>query len=203
MRIIEDEIIFEVFRKELETNDSFWIPVYSDQYKHYVNNRLSFIYIYIFDAKSEWILPFNHKECICLDTERLQQATSQASIFILGKKQLLNHYFFPVYDADLVEYFQSNKTLQIEDTETIAHDFFNKRYYNETNVNDFIPIVKHYEKCVAIKDKFIESYNTFQKTDAFDNYNSMVIDNLYAIERNGMQVDYNQFVESFQTNTCT
>jgi DNA polymerase I-like protein with 3'-5' exonuclease and polymerase domains len=90
--------------------------------------------------------------------------------------------------------------LQLEDCDTIAHDWYNKWYYNETNVNDYIPIVKHYERCSAMKDKFIESYSTFEKSESFDYYNELFIDNLYGIERNGLKVDYNKFVEKFQTN---
>ena len=200
MILIENEQQFDLFKQQLDKSRSFWIPVYSDQYKHYVNNRLSFIYIYLIDTEVEYIISFHHKDCISLNTERLQQATSHADIYILGKKQFLSFYSFDTYDANLVEYFQSNNTLQLDDTDTPAHDFFNKKFYNETNVNDFIPIVNHYEKCFEIKDKFMESFRTFKKTDSFDQYNSLFIDNLYAIERNGLRIDYNKFVESFQSN---
>tara|TARA_R110000851_G_scaffold112323_1_gene236401 strand:- start:332 stop:1192 length:861 start_codon:yes stop_codon:yes gene_type:complete len=37
-------------------------------------------------------------------------------------------------------------------------------------------------------------------SDSFEYYNELFIDNLYAIERNGLKVDYSKFVEKFQTN---
>ena len=36
--------------------------------------------------------------------------------------------------------------------------------------------------------------------DEFKTYESMFIDNFYAIERNGLHVDYNIFTDSFKTN---
>jgi len=90
--------------------------------------------------------------------------------------------------------------LQLEDADTNAHDWYNKWYYNETNVNDYIPIVKHFERCSGMKDKFLESFATFKKSESFDYYNELFIDNLYGIERNGLKVNYNKFVEKFQTN---
>ena len=203
MKIVEDNTRLQALKQVLQTSNSFWIPVFSDLYRHYVNNTISFVYIYIFDTKKEYIVPFRHKDCICLESERLNEFTSQADIYVLGKKRFVNFYHHKVYDADLVEYFQSNKMLQLEDCDTNAHDWYNKWYYNETNVNDYIPIVKHFERCSEIKDKFIDSFTTFKKSDTFEYYNELFIDNLYAIERNGLKVNYEKFIEKFQTNNLT
>mgnify|MGYP003645979832 FL=1 len=200
MKIVEDKLRLEELQTTLKSSDSFWIPVFSDIYRHYVNNQISFVYIYIFDTKKEYIVPYRHMDCLCLESDHLNNLTSNANIFVLGKKRFINFYHHNTYDADLVEYFQSNKMLQLEDTDTNAHDWYNKWYYNETNVNDYIPIVKHFERCSAMKDKFVESYNTFKMSDSFEYYNELFIDNLYAIERNGLRVDYPKFVEKFQTN---
>ena len=200
MKIVEDKKRLQELQQVLQTSDSFWIPVFSDLYRHYVNNEISFVYIYIIDTKKEYIVPFRHKDCLCLESERLNDLTSNANIYVLGKKRFVNFYHHTTYDADLVEYFQSNKMLQLEDTDTNAHDWYNKWYYNETNVNDYIPIVKHFERCSGMKDKFMESFSTFNKSESFEYYNELFIDNLYAIERNGLKVNYEKFVEKFQTN---
>ena len=200
MKIVEDKPRLQELYNSLQTSNSFWVPVFSDLYRHYVNNRISFVYIYIFDTKKEYIVPFHHKDCICLESEHLNRFTSKADIYVLGKKRFVNFYHHKTFDADLVEYFQSNQMLQLEDCDTSAHDWYNKWYYNETNVNDYIPITKHYERCSAMKDKFVESCSTFKRSESFDYYNELFIDNLYGIERNGLKVNYNKFVEKFQTN---
>ena len=37
----------------LKAGDSFWIPIYSDPFQHYVNNRISFIYIYCIKFRNQ------------------------------------------------------------------------------------------------------------------------------------------------------
>lgn len=200
MRIIECISELENFKDELAKSRSFWIPIYSDQYQHYVNTRLSFLYIYLIDSDDAYIVPFNHKDCICLEIERLRELTSPHDIYVLNKKRFIHFYSNEVYDADLVSYWQTNLSLDLEDTETPAHAWFAKWYHNETNINDIIPITRHYERCSDIVKKFMKSYNTFSKDDLFEIYDHMVIDNLYSIEQNGLQVNYPKFLESFKTN---
>ena len=73
-------------------------------------------------------------------------------------------------------------------------------WFNETNANNWLPITKHYERCVGMKDKFMTHYNSFEITEDFKTYESMFIDNFYAIERNGLHVDTTIFTEKFKTN---
>ena len=200
MILIEDHNQYDLFLGDIRECKTFWVPIYSDQYKHYVHNRISCIYIYNIDTQLEYILPFYHKECVNLPMDYLKGIATEDDIFVLGKKHFIHFYNKTVYDADLVAWFQTGKGLQLEDTETATHSFFNKMYYNETNVNDFIPIFKHYEKCIEIKDHFLEAYYTFNKTKDFTRYDSLYIDNLYAIERNGLAINYDKFVDAFQTN---
>ena len=51
-----------------------------------------------------------------------------------------------------------------------------------------------------MKTKFMEFYSTFDKTNAFEEYEQLVTDNFACVERNGLQVDYNKFVEHFKAN---
>lgn len=200
MILIEDHIQYDLLIGAIQGCKTFWVPIYSDQYKHYVHNRISCLYIYNMDTQAEYILPFYHKECVNLSMDQLKAIATGEDIYVLGKKHFIHFYGKTVYDADLMCWWQTGKGLQLEETDTATHLFFNKMYYNETNVNDFIPIVKHYERCSAIKDCFLETYVQFNKTKEFARYDSLYIDNLYAIERNGLAIDYDKFVEVFQTN---
>ena len=51
-----------------------------------------------------------------------------------------------------------------------------------------------------IKDVFMKSYDTWQYDSVFDTYDQLFIDNLYAIEFNGLRVNEKQYYESFNTN---
>ena len=200
MLIVDCAEDFKIWKKELQNNDSFWVPVWSDPFVHAIHNRLSFIYVYMIDSKQEWILSLAHTECMHLQRDLLTGATSSRSIFVLGKKQLKFVLDIPCKDADLVEYWQTHRHLQLQDVDTEAHHFYFKRYHDIVNLNDIIPMVKHFERCQNIKDVFMKSYETWQHDSAFDVYNDMFIDNLYSIEFNGLRVNEKQYYESFNSN---
>ncbi len=200
MRLVENIYEFETLKACLQQTDSIWVPIYSDQYRHYINNRISFIFIHLIDTGDQWIIPFNHKDCICLEYEHLQELRSTYKIYVLNKKRFLHFFSNTVYDADLVCYWQTNQPLDLEDIDTMAHNCFAKWYYNETNINDIIPITQHYDRCSRIADKFLACYRSFTFNDNFATYDHLVIDNLYAIEQNGLRVNYDQFLQSFNTN---
>ena len=81
MKIVEDKLRLEELQTTLKSSDSFWIPVFSDIYRHYVNNQISFVYIYIFDTKKEYIVPYRHMDCLCLESKRLNDLTSRANMY--------------------------------------------------------------------------------------------------------------------------
>ena len=198
--IVEKEKDFEILQKVLKTNDSLWIPMYSDPYCHFMNNSISFIYIYCIDNKNHYIVPFRHKDCFNIDIERLNDLTSERDIYVLAKKRFSQFSSIKCYDADMVSWWQNHRMLPLDESNTSAHDAWNRWWHNETNTHDWLPITKHIERCDEMKTKFIEFYMTFDKTNAFEEYEQLVTDNFACIERNGLQVDYNKFVEHFKAN---
>ena len=200
MRIIESVTELKEFKKQLNNEPSFWLPHYADFFQHYVNNSISFIYIHLIDSNLDYIVPFRHFDCINLDIEHIQELTSQHDIYILAKKRFMHYYSNSCYDADMVAWWQTHKMLPLDETNTTTHDVWNKWWFNETNANDWLPITKQYERCAAMKDVFMQYYKTFEISDEFKSYESMFIDNFYAIERNGLHIDYDKFTTSFKTN---
>ena len=87
MVIIENSSDLKYLRQIVDEHDSFWIPVYSDAYKHYTQNQISFIYIYSIKRDEEFICPARHYDCLSQDIEHVQHLTSQADIYILAKKR--------------------------------------------------------------------------------------------------------------------
>ena len=200
MLIIEKEEQLQIVKESLNKSDSFWIPMYSDPYLHFMNNRISFLYIYAISDDIEYIVPFYHHDCFNIDIERLNDLTSPNDIYVLAKKRFTQFSSIKCYDADMVHWWQTHKMLQLDETNTSAHDAWNRWWYNETNTHDWLPIMCHMKRCQEMKDKFMESYQTFNKTHAFQEYESLVTDNFSAIERNGIHVDYDKFVEYFKSN---
>lgn len=200
MIIVECDSDFKYLTDSIQSSDSFWIPVYSDAFKHYINNRISFIYIYSVDNDLDFILPFRHKDCINQDIERLKEVTSQGDIFVLAKKRFVNFYAKQCYDADLMHWWQTHNMLPLTETNTSAHDVWNRWWHNETNTNDWLPITKHIERCTSMRREFMKSYATFQMTEAFRSYDAMAIDNFFSIEQNGLHVNAKGFTKHFQSN---
>ena len=198
--IVEKERDFKELQELLEKNNSLWIPMYSDPYRHFMNNYISFIYIYCIDSDKQHILPFRHKDCFNIDIERLNDLTSDRDIYVLAKKRFSQFSSIKCYDADMVAWWQNHKMLPLDETNTSAHDSWNRWWHNETNTHDWLPITKHIERCEEMKDKFMEFYRTFDKTKAFEEYEQLVTDNFACVERNGLQVDYNKFVDHFKAN---
>tara|TARA_R100000541_G_scaffold53203_1_gene61161 strand:- start:1914 stop:3260 length:1347 start_codon:yes stop_codon:yes gene_type:complete len=198
--IVEKEKDFEILQRLLKTNDSLWIPMYSDPYCHFMNNSISFIYIYCINNENHYIVPFRHKDCFNIDIERLNDLTSEKDIYVLAKKRFSRFSSIKCYDADMVSWWQNHKMLPLDETNTSAHDSWNRWWHNETNTHDWLPITKHIERCDDMKTKFMEFYSTFDKTNAFEEYEQLVTDNFACVERNGLQVDYNKFVSHFKAN---
>ena len=157
--IIESNIDFQRVQASLRSGDSFWIPVYSDKYRHYVNNRISFVYIYSIADDEDYIVPFHHMDCLNLKSEQLQHLTSHHNIFVLGKKRFQYTYGNTCYDADLFAWWHTNKMLALDETNTAAHDMWSKWWHNETNTNDWLPITRHLERCINMRTEFLKLYN--------------------------------------------
>ena len=55
MLIIEKETELQRVKDSLQSGDSLWIPMYSDPYQHFMNNNISFIYIYSISDDLDYI----------------------------------------------------------------------------------------------------------------------------------------------------
>jgi hypothetical protein len=199
--IIESAEEFAFLQQEIATGDSFWIPVYSDVYRHYTQNQISFVYIYSIQTDIDYILPFNHYDCINLNTERLTELTSSGNIFILGKKKFCYFYAKRCLDADLVCWWQTHSPLPIDDISTTAHDTWNRWWHNETNTNNWLPIAKHIERCRLWRNIFLESYATFKPCPEYVEYDTIIIDNFYSIEQAGLYINPLTFQDKFKSDT--
>lgn len=201
MIIVESKKELELFYTSFKQQDIFIIPIYSDINRHAMRNRVSFFYAYGLDTAEEFILPINHSEANNL--KELPDFTNKNRVFVLNKKELSMH--IPsnnFYDADLIMYFQNNKVLELEDTDTNAHGFLEREFYQHQtpNVNDVIPIYKHYERCINIRNKFITCWKQFTEDKSYHYYNDVIIPNLSKIEQNGLFVDYRKFLKVFSKN---
>ncbi len=200
MNIIESKEELTNFMERFKLEESLIIPVYSDVHKHPANNKISFIYVYLLNSRTESVIVFNHHESLSKLTISDVVFDSSCNVYVFDKKRLL--YFVQCskfIDIDLISYFQDNIPIDISEINTSAHDFYERLYFEYNDINEIIPLYKHIEKCQSIKNKFIDKHCGFVIDEPFMKYNS-IIDNLYSIEKNGLYVDYKLFVDLFGTN---
>ena len=183
MRFVEDKFEFQEFLEDYrKSNNKIYVRL-SDDEKHAMNNRISFIYI--LTNNNEWVINVNNGDGLGIKFEALSELLDtkrQQWVFNLKSVRHLLP-FKNAYDMDLgrfVEY--GYHDIELGDTQ--LNQFYKSKFKSEPYLNDSIPImkqlelIKQYVKNCAVAtssnaDKFI-----LDATEAF-NY----------IEHSGLKVD--------------
>jgi hypothetical protein len=188
MIIIESVTEYEKTLCHHTESDWIIIPVYSNGFKSSHIESLSFLYVYVLYSDEEYGLVFNHTEGQSLPLSILDSFPSNNKLFIYDKKSFRKFLDRPnLIDMDMVRYFHRNEALP-DDFETSAHDFFARTFTGFQNLNTIIPLTKHIEMCQKIVDVFFNDVDFYQDTEAFNHYNTTVLNALYEIEKNGLFV---------------
>jgi len=159
---------------------------------------LSLIYVRPLDGKKGYILCLDHNESFSIpQTEVINWLLNNTGkLWILNKKEAL-HWVYPLvdklYDAHLLEF--------IDLTEISGNNCINHYYRNNinlSNINCLIPISKHYEECEKIFQAtlpIIQKYTPSNTQFQFQNFNTVNV--FYNIEKNGIKVDKNCFIDCY------
>ena len=166
------------------------IPIFSDGFLHpsHKDNDLSLLYVRHWGDREGRIICLSHPDCG--DTESIDDIKNDQTNFYLtpDKKKLMN--IFPdtrLIDVNYMNWWKTNKPMNLEDIRINSYDFFNNKYYNMKNVNQIIPLVKHKEYCDKVFDKMQEVVSSVYDTP----YNSEAIDAYNFIEKSGVKVSDN------------
>ena len=202
--IVETETELFDLITEIKDHRIFVAPVLKDPFLHYSINKLSLLYLYDLTIGKECIVSFNHSEALSINESLLSNLLcSSKECFVLNLKYLLSKITCDhIYDAHMVVYFLTNKSIDIEEFDTSVHDYFNQKYSNLKNLNHLIPIVKHHEKFGNLIKEYKDALTEFTISDTFLKYNN-VVKTLHHIEINGMYVDSNILKETFPNVTIT
>jgi hypothetical protein len=159
-------------------------PIWADIHSHYINNTLSFIYIYDIQRGREFIINISNLDHHLTSINKIKFNCKEAYAF--DKKSFLNTIQLPyMYDASLVKYLQVNKPLA--EHHTSCHSFFYRKFRNLKNVNDLIPIGKHIECIRKTRDEFLQYYNISDSVaDVVKKFDNYYINSLHNIEKNGL-----------------
>lgn len=199
------ENIDDVILSLNEVDNIICIPIYSDRHLHPLNqnNKLSLIYINDMNSKL-YILPFNHYECNNISMSEIYKLYNlNCNIFTNSKNSLIK-FIKPhkIFDVSLINYYINGTPLNIDDIRINAIDFMNNKLYNMKNVNTLIPLYKHVEWCNVVSSKFIDIIHQFKSksiddVNSYKEYNKEVPLSLYNIEKHGIKVDTDNFINTF------
>ena len=154
-------------------------------------NDISLLYLKPLNNDKGYILPFSHTEALSLNKTPINQLlNSFKEIYLRDRKTFI--YFFPIKNTIDISFYAPEYT----EPTTPAHEFFYSKHDNKSNINTFIPLVKHYEKCELIFEK-IKSYCSKSDNSEFFNKLTSVF---FAIERNGIKINKDVFNKFFELN---
>jgi hypothetical protein len=180
---------------QLSFEDCFvrFIP-FNDNF-HPALTELSLVYVRPLDGKKGYILCINHNESLSLSKDEVfNWLDTLDNIWVLDKKQALHWYYNPdkIFDVNFLE------PVDIKSLDNACISYYYSKHNALPNVNCLIPISKHYEMCETIFNMvwpIIKEYSLVDTVFQFNNFRTANV--FYNIEKNGVKVDKNCFIEHY------
>jgi len=136
--LIESQHQFEEFAQQ-QTNRCFVELIINHNLIHPALNDVSLVYIRPKGDKKGYIIHISHNESFSITFQQVKKfISSYKEVFVRDKKTSM--------------YFLNKKNLihspiNIENLSFPIYDYYHRLYPNRNDVNKFIPIAKHYERC--------------------------------------------------------
>jgi len=163
---------------------------------HPVLTDLSLVYIRPLNHRKGYIICLDHNESFGIDkTEVINWLLNNTNrLWVLDKKEAM-HWIYPLkdklLDVNFIEYVDTSNV------GTKCVDFYYSKYVNLSNINCLIPISKHYEESEALFEiisPIIKNPISLQ----FEFQNTHTTEVFYQIEKNGINLDKNCFIEYYK-----
>ena len=189
MIIVENQQEKDQFLDYWNNEQSTIIPIWEDLEKHPMNNRLSFLYVRF--PNLDFILPFNHNDC---ETLEIDLSTSNQPKWIWNKKGFLqtNIEISNLKDIQTALYFESSIIYPFGDKIEVLTNFYYRLGLRD-DLGKSIPIMKWGEVLRGV----VEEWN-LSKTNSW--VDDTMIPILSEIERNGISVDTEKFIDRWPQN---
>lgn len=182
--IIETESQLDIFRRQGFKEAFVEIIPFSPNI-HPTLNPVSLVYIRpLVNANKGYMICLQHNDTFHLEYSSIQQVLADiATIYVRDKKEFL-HYFFhkschttPLPPPPYIHEY------------TQTHEFYYRKYPNQTNINCIIPLVKHYEYCEELFSNL-----EFQNPSSFRDKADLVFN---LIEKNGLKLNQEVYNKHF------
>ena len=193
--LVEDDSQFDILLNS-GYKKAFIEVIPSSHTIHPTLNHACLVYIRPIEASKGFMLGVTHNETLNVISTRITEIIDKFEVLYCRDKKEMLHYFpsKTLYDINIT------KDTYIP-TLTKAHEVLYRIHKDEPNVNEFIPVVKHYEVCENI---FLELKSNINKTDDYGQFfNSRVSVVFNSIERNGISIHRERFKEHFYDESST
>lgn len=172
--LVETEEQFE----ELKYNtlkEVIAIPIYRHPEQHPA--IYSPLCLYLKDVKTNhsFLINFYHSEAMQVPTSRVLGWLETIDIIYTLDRKAFNYFYHGTNTNTLPEI--KHKTSQ-------AINYFSRRHYNDPDLGNIIPIVKHYEDCEKIAEELTKEIPTYKP----DEFRKQAEDIFWNIERNGLKI---------------
>jgi len=191
MRIVESIDELNELKEKLETEVSIWYPLWVDNDKHPQNTPISFIFVRT--QSDKYIVPQQHTDALSLSNEQIAGLLNTAGEkWVFQKKKLLQSFVTlreGLNDVDTAYFLKHGETIDYQQPiQHLVAPFIHKGY--KEDIIQSIPILKLAE---AIEPELRKTYR--QKTKTYNWYNDIFIPTLSEIERFGIRVDREKFID--------
>lgn len=158
---------------------------------HPTESDILLVYLRPINASKGFMLCINHNEALQLDYNEIYVLLQKFNVLYTQDKKRLLH-FLPLKTLwDITP----PPTTYIQPT-TQTHTIYQHNFKNRTDINQLIPIVKHYQVCEKMYED-LKNNITQDKTKYNEFFNNRVSMVFNAIERSGIRVDKSKFESHF------
>jgi hypothetical protein len=163
---------------------------------HPALTELSLVYVRPLNHKKGYIICLDHNESFGIDkTEIINWLSNNTNrLWVLDKKEAM-HWVYPLkdklFDVNFIEYVNTSNI------GTKCVNFYYSKYVNLSNINCLIPISKHYEESEALFEIISPIIKNHIHLE-FEFQNNRTTEVFYQIEKNGINLDKNCFIEYYK-----
>jgi len=153
--------------------------------------------LYYNDGKKGYIFPFKHSESFSLDFKVVEDFLSKhKTVYLIDKKY--HSYFFNLPNAIDINFIYLDQTNNYEpfECDTLLQNNYYSRFPDIPNINEIIPIAKHYEKCQCL----YEVVKGFFGLEADTKFQDRLIEAYKKVEQNQIGIDEHKFREKYKLN---
>lgn len=189
MIIVETNKEKDQFLEYWNNEQSTIIPIWEDLERHPMNNRLSFLYVRF--PNMDFILPFNHNDCESLT---IDLSLSEQKKWIWNKKGFLQTdiQIQNLKDVQTALFFENHKIYDFNSKLEPLTNFYTRLGIRD-DLGSSLPIMKWGEVLRGIVDEW-------KLYDVNDWVNDTMIPLLSDIERSGIGVDREKFIDRWPQN---